>query len=213
MNQIRRELLNGLLVLVVASLLSVAFSAFQVNFNAQFWVLILMAIAIAVSGYILFEITLGVITSAEDREKAFAESTRRREEEWLKRVGTPARMELNQDGETAGIAAIADAIRSVKAGSDYSAMFYFASEGGAESPPVKEVNAIRKRGFDALLEQRKSGALREYKRIICFDPDVLANDHELKSGVLRVPDDEDERVYVICRSRGSSLNRQFLWRG
>jgi hypothetical protein len=35
MNPIRRELLNGLLVLVVASLLSVAFSAFQFNFNAQ----------------------------------------------------------------------------------------------------------------------------------------------------------------------------------
>jgi hypothetical protein len=67
MNPILRELLNGLLVLVVASLLSVAFSAFQVRFNALLWVLILMGIAIAASGYILFEITLGVITSAEDR--------------------------------------------------------------------------------------------------------------------------------------------------
>lgn len=42
-----------------------------------------MAIAIALGGYILFEITLGVIASAEDRET-----------EWLKRVGTPARLEL-----------------------------------------------------------------------------------------------------------------------
>ena len=42
MNPIRRELLNGLFVLVVSCLLSVAFAAFQVNFNVQLWVLILM---------------------------------------------------------------------------------------------------------------------------------------------------------------------------
>ena len=65
MNPLRRELLNGLLVLVVASLLSVAFSAFQVNFNAQLRVLILMGIAIAVAGYVVFEFVL----SAEQREK------------------------------------------------------------------------------------------------------------------------------------------------
>src|SRR5215469_10628513 len=99
MSPIRREVINGLLVLVVASLLSVAFSAFQVSFNALLWVLILMGIAIAVSGYILFEITLGVITSAEDREKALAEGMQRREEEWLKRVGTPARLVYGQDGQ------------------------------------------------------------------------------------------------------------------
>ena len=86
MNPIRRELLNGLLVLVVASLLSVAFSAFQVSFNALLWVLILMGIAIAVSGYVVFEIALGYMASTEDREK-----------EWLKRVGTPARLELNRE--------------------------------------------------------------------------------------------------------------------
>jgi hypothetical protein len=61
MNPLRRELLNGLLVLVVASLLSVAFSAFQVSFNPLLWVLILIGIAIALGGYILFEITLGVL--------------------------------------------------------------------------------------------------------------------------------------------------------
>jgi hypothetical protein len=73
--------LNGLLVLVVASLLSVAFSVFQLTFNAQRWVLILMGIALAVGGHILFEITLGVISSSEEREKALVESTRQREEE------------------------------------------------------------------------------------------------------------------------------------
>ena len=78
MNPLRRELLNGLLVLVVASLLSVAFSAFQLSFNPLLWVLILMAIAIALGGYILFEFTLGVITAAEDREN-----------EWLPRQVQP----------------------------------------------------------------------------------------------------------------------------
>jgi hypothetical protein len=32
----------------------------------------------------------------------------------------------------------------------------------------------------------KLGRLREYKPIICFDHPVLADDHELKSGILRV---------------------------
>lgn len=40
MNPFRRELLNGLFVLIVASPLSVAFSAFQVSFNPLLWVLI-----------------------------------------------------------------------------------------------------------------------------------------------------------------------------
>ena len=93
MNPIRRELLNGLLVLVVASLLSVAFSAFQVSFNALLLVLILIGIAIAVSGYIVFEIALGYMASTEDREK-----------EWLKRVGNPARLELSVGRATPGTA-------------------------------------------------------------------------------------------------------------
>jgi hypothetical protein len=49
MNSIRRELLNGVFVLVVANLLSAAFAAFQISFNLQLWVLILMAMAIAVA--------------------------------------------------------------------------------------------------------------------------------------------------------------------
>jgi hypothetical protein len=50
MKPVRRELLNGLFVLVVASLLSVAFAAFQLKLDVQLWVLILMCIAFAVSG-------------------------------------------------------------------------------------------------------------------------------------------------------------------
>ena len=50
MRPVRREFLNGLLVLVVASLLSVAFSAFQVSFNPLLSMLILIGIAIALGG-------------------------------------------------------------------------------------------------------------------------------------------------------------------
>ena len=73
MKPIRRELLNGLFVLVVGALISTAFEAFHVNFNVVAWALIVMGLAIAVSGYVVFE----SILSADARE----ESTRRREEE------------------------------------------------------------------------------------------------------------------------------------
>lgn len=53
MNPIRRELLNGLFVLVLASLMSAAFAAFQVSFNVQLWVLILIGLAVAVGFYVL----------------------------------------------------------------------------------------------------------------------------------------------------------------
>src|SRR5215472_7907445 len=132
MNPIRRELLNGLLVLVVASLLSVAFSAFQVTFNAQLWVLILMGVAIAVGGYILFDITLRVITSAEERENALQESTRLREEEWLKRVGTPARLVMNIEGESHVLSAVSDAVKGAEAGADYTVLYYIGTEGSGE---------------------------------------------------------------------------------
>jgi hypothetical protein len=38
----------------------------------------------------------------------------------------------------------------------------------------------------SIVELLKRGKIHEYKRIICFAHDVVANDHELKSGVLRV---------------------------
>ena len=182
MNRIRRELLNGLLVLVIASLLSVAFSAFQVSFNALIWVLILMGIAIAVSGYILFEITLGVITSAEDREKALAEAMRRREEEWLKRVGNPARLELGVGPDTAGTAMRVEAIKNMRPGSDLTIMLYISAEGG------REVGAFgpRQPFYGTIMEQLNRGAIREYKRLLCFDPGVFRNNQDLKSGILHV---------------------------
>jgi hypothetical protein len=86
MKPIRRELLNDLFVLVVGSLISTAFEAFHVNFDIRLWALIVMGVAIAVSGYTVFAIALGFMAATEDREPAAAESTRLREEEWLKRV-------------------------------------------------------------------------------------------------------------------------------
>src|SRR5713226_9154103 len=90
MKPLRRELLNGLFVLVVGALISTAFEAFHVEFDIRLWALIVIGVAIAVSGYAVFEFVL----SADARERATIESTRKREEEWLKRVGTPARLDL-----------------------------------------------------------------------------------------------------------------------
>ena len=185
MNPFRRELLNGLLVLVVASLLSVAFSAFQVKFNPQLWVLILMGIAIAVSGYILFEITLEVISSAEEREKASAELTRQREEEWLKRVGTPAQFKVNQEDKDEGMDWVIANVRAMRPGSDLTTMFYVTKDGG--SPFVNRGNDPKRQElYSTILNNLKQGTIRQYKRIMCFDHDVLANNPELRSGVLRV---------------------------
>ena len=201
MNPIRRELLNGLLVLVVASLLSVAFSAFQVSFNALLWVLILMGVAIAVSGYILFEITLGVITSAEDREKALAEAMRRREEEWLKRVGTPARLDLRFLGSDRDLSPYAEAVKSMGSGLDLTIMIHFGPEGSLEGENAAVDEGV-KQLYGAIEERLKRGTVREYKRLICFDRDVLEKDHELKSGILRVgkgPGTVGRQVGEHCR--------------
>jgi hypothetical protein len=212
MNPIRRELLNGLFVLVVASLLSAAFAAFQVEINLQLWVWILTGVVVAVGFYLMFDLTLRYIASTEARETALAEATRLREAEWLKRVGTPARMELNQEGETTAIVAVADSVKSMSPGSDYTAMYYVGPEGGSETPLGKEVNAIRHKNFNSVLDQLKRGTIREYKRIICFDHDVLANNPELRSGVLRVgqtPGTIDRMLGEHCRqmieTKGCSL--------
>jgi hypothetical protein len=53
-----------------------------------------------------------------------------------------------------------------------------------------EVKA-REEAFVLLLEQLRRSVIREYKRIICFDPDVLAKDQELRSvccASVRVPE-------------------------
>jgi len=186
MNPIRRELLNGLLVLVVASLLSVAFSAFQVSFNPQLWVLILMGIAIAVGGYILFDITLRVITSAEEREKALAEAMRRREEEWLKRVGNPARLDLRFSGSDhdVDLSPYVEAVKSMRPGADLTIMIYISYEGLVENQRAAFDGL--KQLFGAIEERLKRGMVREYKRLICFDRKILEQDHELRSGILRV---------------------------
>jgi hypothetical protein len=109
MSPLRRELLNGVFVLVVASLMSAAFAAFQITFNVQLWVLILIGIGIAVSGYVIFEITLRFMAAS-------VESTRHRQEEWLKREGNPARLELGMGGAAgmAGVSMIVEAVKAVR---------------------------------------------------------------------------------------------------
>jgi hypothetical protein len=163
MNPIRRELLNGVFVLVVGCLMSAALSAFQVNLNLQLWVLIMMGMAIAVGGYVVFEFVL----SAEERET-----------EWLKRVGNPARLELGVAAGAAGTAMLIEAVKAMKPGSDLTMMLHVSLEGGSFASPGPF--------FGAVMEQLNRGTIREYKRLLCFDPDVLVNDHDLKSGILRV---------------------------
>jgi hypothetical protein len=66
-------------------------------------------------------------------------------------------------------------------------MLYFDQEGGGSGSDVYAVtDEARKLLYDSILEQIRRGIIREYKRIICFDPQVFANDRELHSGILRV---------------------------
>jgi hypothetical protein len=70
---------------VVGALISTAFEAFHVNFDVHLWALIVMGIAIAVTGYVVFEIALGFMASSGERELKFIAASEGREKEWLKR--------------------------------------------------------------------------------------------------------------------------------
>src|SRR5215467_14063452 len=144
MTPLRRELLNGVFVLVVASLMSAAFAAFQLSFNVQLWVLILIGLGIAASGYVMFEIALGHMSSSADREK-----------EWLKRVGTPARFELTQGTDTTGGDAIFQTYKGLAPGSDHTSIFYYGRQGGAIGIS-REVIAVRSEVLALFLQLRKS---------------------------------------------------------
>jgi hypothetical protein len=207
MNPIRRELLNGLFVLVVASLMSVAFAAFQVSFNALLWTLILLGVAVAVSGYVVFEFVL----SAEQRETEGLKKAELRELEWLKRVGTPARFEVNQEGSMAGGDAISRAIQLMRPGSDYTAMVYFGPE-SYQGLMTSQLIAVREKALGLILEQQRRGVIRAYKRVICFDATVLAQDSELRSGVVRVGEERGtidrplgEHCRLMLQTKGCSL--------
>jgi hypothetical protein len=174
MKPVRRELLNGLFVLVVGALMSTAFEAFHVNFDGVVWALIVMGLAIAVSGYAVFE----SVMSAEERDRATTESTRKREEEWLKRMGTPTKFEPNP------ITPVIDVLKAMTPGNDYTVMYYFDPGGGAST--AREVDLGRAELYRVVFDLLQRGTIREYKRIVCFDNEVLANDPELRSGILRV---------------------------
>jgi hypothetical protein len=55
MTPLRREVLNGLFVLVLSTMLSAAIAAFQIKFDLKLWLLIFIGVAIAASGYVLVE--------------------------------------------------------------------------------------------------------------------------------------------------------------
>ncbi len=131
MNPIRREVLNGLFVIVLSTLLSAAIAAFQVKFNLQVWTLLVMAAAIAVSGYVIFEMTMGYLASTESRET-----------EWLKRVGTPPRLEVDREGQSF-IASNVEALNAMSPGSDYTVMFYSYAGGVGVTLLGDEGRAIR----------------------------------------------------------------------
>jgi hypothetical protein len=86
---------------------------------------------------------------------------------------------------------------------------YYGPEGGAETPISGEA---REQMFDLATERIKSGHLREYKRIVCFDRDVLAKDRGLSSGILRVgegPGTIDrvvaKQIQLMWKTKGCSV--------
>ena len=145
-----------------------------------------MAAAIAIGGYIEFKFLL---------------STEERETEWLKRVGTPARLELGLTEGAAGVVTMVEAVRAIKPGSDITIMLYIDRDGG-RSRSLAGTDKAREQFYDSIVQQMRRGLIREYKRFICFDHDVLANNHELQSGILRIgegPGTVDKTVGEHCR--------------
>jgi len=181
MSPIRREVINGLLVLILSTLLGAAIAAFGLKFNLLVWVLIIMTAAMAVLGYVVFKFLL----SSEERET-----------EWLKRIGTPARFEVGPQWGGKGGQALRDAVMTISPGTEYTVMYYV-----RRGLNPMEVQA-REAALAVVVEQVRGGTIREYKRIICFDPEVLEGDQELKSGVLRVgegPGTIDKAMGEHCR--------------
>src|SRR5262249_19210554 len=111
-------------------------------------------------------------------------------------------LELNREGEPAGIVSLGEALKTIKPGSDYTVMFYVGAKGD-DLAFVKDTAALREKYYSQVLELLKVGTIREYKRLVCFDYDVLANDPELKSGILRV----GEGPGTISREVGEHCRR------
>ena len=59
----------------------------------------------------------------------FLLSTEERETEWLKRVGTPARLELGLAEGNAGMSLMVETVKAMKPGGDLAVMIYFDREG------------------------------------------------------------------------------------
>jgi hypothetical protein len=200
MSPIRREVINGLFVIILSTLLSAAIAAFQVKFNLPVWTFIVMGVAIAVSGYVMFEIGRGFMASTEDREK-----------EWLKRVGNPARLELGLVEGGAAVDLLNQTTKAMRPGSDLTVLTYVGPEGDA-AMGGRMGDEARVQFYRSIVDLLKRGAVREFKRLLCFDHDVLANDPELKSGILRVGEGPGtitrlmgEHCRLMMETKGCSL--------
>jgi hypothetical protein len=90
-------------------------------------------------------------------------------------------------------------------------MLHLSSEGGRETALTDEA---REQVFGAIMEQLKRGTIREYKRIFCFDHEVLAKDYELKSGILRVgegPGTLNRSLAEHCRLMLATKGVPYSW--
>ena len=190
MSKLKRELLNILFIGAGASLIHAAYEAANAKFNPLVWAVIVMGIAVALGGYVVFE----YMVTAEERAEEATKSTAAREDEWLKRVGTPARLEPIGDGKFAAMAL--QLLRTLKSGSDVTFMIHiprhqlelasYADFAGSGSEAGLKV-VLR-----TLLELVDTGTIREYRRIICFDHGLFSESSELKSGTLKVGNGPDK---------------------
>jgi hypothetical protein len=102
---------------------------------------------------------------------------------------------------------IEQAVKAMRPGSDLTIMLYVGPEG--DTPYSDEA---REPIYRSIIEQLKRGTIREYKRLMCFDHDVLAKDNELKSGILRVGEGSGtikrhmaEHCRTMMETKGCSL--------
>jgi hypothetical protein len=186
MPKLKRELLNILFIGAGASLIHAAFEAAHVKFDLDAWAAIVMGIAVALSGYVVFE----YLETTERRAAEWQRSAAERETEWLSRVGTPARLDSIDEGQY--LAAATKFVRELKPGSDFTAMIHIPRQGrenvGLNDFGRPDAEKNLKEFFRTMLELVDAGTIREYRRIICFEPDIFARSADLKSGILRVGD-------------------------
>ena len=91
--------------------------------------------------------------------------------------------------------------QSDETGSDFTVMFHADRDGG-RSHSYAGTDKAREQFYDLIMQQMRRGVIREFKRLVCFDPDVLANDHELQSGILHSVRDPEPLIRLSRRIAG-----------